>query len=608
MPLPVNIDATYTDDPNRPSRKVHQQHHDTVHADLNDVRAAYDTAVVAGFVGTFAAWVLTLDDVSAGGTAAATTTFSPTGGIAATNVQAALVELDTEKATKSWLSVKDYGAVGNNTADDRAAIQAAINAAATSGAAVYLPAGTYRTTAELTNASGVDLIGAGRARTTIKLAATARSTLAITAQVGKYSGIDFDAGRFGSSAVYAAGWGASLFERCKFQNGLKDGFFSPVVIGIINDGSLFSECWFVSNGTMYRSSVTQSAFPIPDGQVVTSGGTVSITSGSVTVTGAGTNFSTLGLRGGDLIEIGGVRYEIDSATTGQGVGTAAAVASNTSLTLKIAPTVTLSTQEYLISSGSGYTEARYYDNNINMLRDCLFRSNAVAGADINGLYGTSVYGGQCDNARNYGIRVGAASNGDVVYGAVLERIYFEGVEGACITLGIARNVFINTCMFEGTPVAKRIVNQVSSTYTEVNGVRISGSAQQYQLLNGALVEQEEEVYFIPKGLAYPIGDTGVLGVNVRNIMPARGKTTSASIAAGASGDVTITPPYFFRNYMTVAQNTAAVLTVTPEAAAGPVRVLILSRVTTQALLNFTVRVYNDSAVAQTVTINWTVVM
>jgi hypothetical protein len=41
------------------------------------------------------------------------------------------------------LSVKDYGATGNGTTDDTAAIQAAVNAAATFGATVFFPPGTY---------------------------------------------------------------------------------------------------------------------------------------------------------------------------------------------------------------------------------------------------------------------------------------------------------------------------------------------------------------------------------------------------------------------------------------------------------------------------------
>jgi len=51
----------------------------------------------------------------------------------------------TSKLQES-VSVKDFGAVGDGTTDDTAAIQAAIN----TGASVYLPTGTYKITSTLT--------------------------------------------------------------------------------------------------------------------------------------------------------------------------------------------------------------------------------------------------------------------------------------------------------------------------------------------------------------------------------------------------------------------------------------------------------------------------
>jgi hypothetical protein len=96
--------------------------------------------------------------------------FVPTGGISATDVQAALAEVDTEKVAftrlddsdgsslvgfiqagtsavattvetklRESVSIKDFGAVGDGVTNDRAAIQAALN----TGKSVLIPSGTY---------------------------------------------------------------------------------------------------------------------------------------------------------------------------------------------------------------------------------------------------------------------------------------------------------------------------------------------------------------------------------------------------------------------------------------------------------------------------------
>lgn len=80
-------------------------------------------------------------------------------------------------------NVKAYGAVGNGTTDDRAAINAAITAAnAAGGGTVYMPPGTYLVTAAthpnpsqtglagIVNRTSVSLVGAGQSSTIIKLA------------------------------------------------------------------------------------------------------------------------------------------------------------------------------------------------------------------------------------------------------------------------------------------------------------------------------------------------------------------------------------------------------------------------------------------------------
>jgi hypothetical protein len=76
---------------------------------------------------------------------------------------------------KPWHNVRDYGAAGDGVADDTAEIQAAIDACATAGGGiVYMPPGTYKTSAVLSldEADGagyqaVSLLGAGSPSTVI---------------------------------------------------------------------------------------------------------------------------------------------------------------------------------------------------------------------------------------------------------------------------------------------------------------------------------------------------------------------------------------------------------------------------------------------------------
>jgi hypothetical protein len=78
----------------------------------------------------------------------------------ATNVEAKLAQ---------YVSVEDFGAVGDGVADDTAAIQAAMNV----GGTVWFPTGTYKITAPLTRSTtGLVLMGAGIDATIIIAAST----------------------------------------------------------------------------------------------------------------------------------------------------------------------------------------------------------------------------------------------------------------------------------------------------------------------------------------------------------------------------------------------------------------------------------------------------
>ena len=64
-----------------------------------------------------------------------------------------------EAKLQDFVSVKDFGAVGNGVADDTAAIQAAIDAAELVNSSVYFPAGTYKITAGLVVDNTIKLFG-----------------------------------------------------------------------------------------------------------------------------------------------------------------------------------------------------------------------------------------------------------------------------------------------------------------------------------------------------------------------------------------------------------------------------------------------------------------
>ena len=86
------------------------------------------------------------------------------------------LQTGTSAVTRTWqtkaadiFSVKDFGATGDGTTNDTAAIQAAINAAGTAGGGqVFFPAGTYRLNSGISwTYSNVHLVGSGQGVTII---------------------------------------------------------------------------------------------------------------------------------------------------------------------------------------------------------------------------------------------------------------------------------------------------------------------------------------------------------------------------------------------------------------------------------------------------------
>jgi hypothetical protein len=80
-----------------------------------------------------------------------------------------------------FFDVKAYGAIGDGTTDDTAAIQAAIDAAATLGGVVFFPSGTYKLTSAIQLKSKVILRGSGMNASILKQSVAAQDGIQASA-------------------------------------------------------------------------------------------------------------------------------------------------------------------------------------------------------------------------------------------------------------------------------------------------------------------------------------------------------------------------------------------------------------------------------------------
>lgn len=86
------------------------------------------------------------------------------------------------------VSVKDFGAVGDGVTDDTAAIKAALIAIAVSGkGALFIPAGMYKITSNLTLASGQTLIGEGPDKSRLLVSGSGYDALTLSSD---HSGVE----------------------------------------------------------------------------------------------------------------------------------------------------------------------------------------------------------------------------------------------------------------------------------------------------------------------------------------------------------------------------------------------------------------------------------
>jgi hypothetical protein len=127
-----------------------------------------------------------------------------------------------------WLNVKTvFGAAGNGTTDDTAAVQSAVSLAETAGGGVYVPPGTYKIMSPLAVTAPFTLLGAGQAATTFAVASGVNDYLVkFTQGSGAITRARFaDFTISGNAANQSAGGGISavgavncFFERIHFTS------------------------------------------------------------------------------------------------------------------------------------------------------------------------------------------------------------------------------------------------------------------------------------------------------------------------------------------------------------------------------------------------------
>lgn len=132
------------------------------------------------------------------------------------------------------VSVKDYGAVGDGTTDDTAAIQAAVDAAKS----VFIPAGTYRITSPIILSQDIFQITGVKGKSILQASTTCYGILKVATQFyadfGLIENLTFDStstsntvyGIYSASSVYVAHW---KIADCNFTTKLSGGIIANLI-------------------------------------------------------------------------------------------------------------------------------------------------------------------------------------------------------------------------------------------------------------------------------------------------------------------------------------------------------------------------------------------
>lgn len=159
-----------------------------------------------------------------------------------------------------WFSVRDFGAAGDGTTDDTAAIAATIAAASASpnGATIYFPAGTYYiATGGFLTRNNLTFIGLSSECTVLLAGMTNGGALfsdAASRTNLRFSGLAFDGGGRNAGGIALAGLLTNVIVKdCTFRN--VNGLTRALYLGAVSTSAVLGsnvavlDCLFINNST-----------------------------------------------------------------------------------------------------------------------------------------------------------------------------------------------------------------------------------------------------------------------------------------------------------------------------------------------------------------------
>jgi hypothetical protein len=415
---------------------------------------------------------------------------------------------------KSFINVKTYGALGDGSTDDTAAIQAALDAAAAAdGGEVFFPAGIYMVTTGLSLATGCSMRGGNPRTTELKTTSLTGDVLTLAGSSASVYGLGFTcasmrtAGRYISMSAAARDNVIEDFILTNAFIGIEVGTAGAgVVITHINKGEIFGIA--PTDGVGIKISGGNDTYI--SNMVITS------TAGALTECKAGVQIQHSGAVWMHTVDCISTRVGllVDPGTS-QAITwcffTACAFDSGVAYGIKIAPTT------------GGSVVGLYF-------------SNCWSSTNSHGLYVTEAGGGVVDGVEfNSGRMINNQYQGLLVDGGSNVNLRDSAIAGNSVVsvgghAGVLYNDSVTNFAVTGNTLGATYGLGVNHSY----GLAVGTSCDSYVIIGNTLLGN------VTAGLSDGSSGTAALRVCADNLGWVNNITGTASGTTDGSGDITVT--------------------------------------------------------------------